>query len=481
MTGIEPRIAAAVDHHRSGRLEEAEAAYRGILETAPDHLRVLHNLGIVVAQSGRPGEAVTLFDRVLAADPDYASAYLNKGGALREMARHEDALSVYDAALDRDPHNGRAHFGAGEALGGLGRLDEAAARYERAVTLHPVLYEAHLAAALVLNALGRRDEALDHFRHTARIRRNAGYIGAGLSVPRAATKRKMTHDITQLRYLAARLEPRGRNRFAALADDHEAIMAAVYWPDGEDEIVSMPNPTFRPIAAKYNRQVHRADAPEIPGGALNPGLDTAGITRCYAQNAPGVAWFDGLLKPQALTTLRRFLLESTIWHDFTHIGGFLAAYLEDGLACPLLLQIAHDLRRSFPDIFGNHALNQSWAFKCLTGDKGIDAHADAAAVSVNFWVTPDDANLDPGAGGLVVYKARPPEDWRLKDYDADIGRIGRFLAENSGEREIVPYGENRAVIFNSDLFHESGAVAFTPGYENHRINITLLFGERDDG
>ena len=35
-------------------------------------------------------------------------------------------------------------------------------------------------------------------------------------------------------------------------------------------------------------------------------------------------------------------------------------------------------------------------------------HADHAAVNLNFWVTPDEANLDPLSGGLVVYPKAPP-------------------------------------------------------------------------
>lgn len=35
-------------------------------------------------------------------------------------------------------------------------------------------------------------------------------------------------------------------------------------------------------------------------------------------------------------------------------------------------------------------------------------HADDARVNLNFWVTPDDANLDPTSGGLVVYPKEPP-------------------------------------------------------------------------
>jgi hypothetical protein len=42
----------------------------------------------------------------------------------------------------------------------------------------------------------------------------------------------------------------------------------------------------------------------------------------------------------------------------------------------------------------------------------------------------------------------------------------------------VPYRGNRAVIFNSDLFHKTDAIRFREGYENRRINVTLLYGER---
>jgi hypothetical protein len=40
----------------------------------------------------------------------------------------------------------------------------------------------------------------------------------------------------------------------------------------------------------------------------------------------------------------------------------------------------------------------------------------------------------------------------------------------------VPHKQNRAVIFNSDLFHETDTINFKEGYENRRINVTMLFG-----
>ena len=37
---------------------------------------------------------------------------------------------------------------------------------------------------------------------------------------------------------------------------------------------------------------------------------------------------------------------------------------------------------------------------------GINAHADFAAINVNFWITPRSANLNKSSGGLVAITPR---------------------------------------------------------------------------
>jgi hypothetical protein len=106
----------------------------------------------------------------------------------------------------------------------------------------------------------------------------------------------------------------------------------------------------------------------------------------------------------------------------------------------------------------------------------VNVHADDAAISVNFWVTPTKANLKPGQGGLVVGLVPPPEDWQMQGYDSDQARIVAFLEQNPHDRLRIPYRENRAVLFESRLFHWSDAPEFALGYENHRINLTFLYG-----
>jgi hypothetical protein len=159
--------------------------------------------------------------------------------------------------------------------------------------------------------------------------------------------------------------------------------------------------------------------------------------------------------------------------------GYLGAFPEFGFACPLLAKIADELPRRYPIVFASHQLTQLWAFKYDSQLSGIGIHADFAAINVNFWITPDDANLDPKSGGLVIWDKAAPLDWDFAKYNTDITAAREFLAHAGARSVTVPYRSNRAVIFDSDLFHETDRIVFKEGYLNRRINITLLYGRRE--
>ena len=110
------------------------------------------------------------------------------------------------------------------------------------------------------------------------------------------------------------------------------------------------------------------------------------------------------------------------------------------------------------------------------------AHTDYGAVTFNFWITPNSANLDPASGGLVVYRKEEPYDWdwmevnREKNAPRIKEKIERYL--ESAETLTIPYRDNRAVLFHSNLFHTSDVMRFRSGFENRRVNISMLFGKR---
>ena len=102
-------------------------------------------------------------------------------------------------------------------------------------------------------------------------------------------------------------------------------------------------------------------------------------------------------------------------------------------------------------------------------------------MNVNFWITPDEANLDPASGGLKVWDVDAPLDWDFLKFNGDVAATRDFLRRSGAKSITVPYRANRAVIFDSDLFHETDRIAFKEGYLNRRINVTLLYGRREAG
>lgn len=210
--------------------------------------------------------------------------------------------------------------------------------------------------------------------------------------------------------------------------------------------------------------------PAATGNPLRP-LAASRIEAAYA--ATGVAWHDGLLQNEALEQLLQFCQYSTIWHH-AYANGYLGAHLDDGMSCPLLYQIAAALRQVLPGIFADTRLVYLWAFKCRDRVPGVAMHHDSALVNVNLWLTPDRANRDPERGGIRVWPKEPPAAWDLERYRIAPATMAAWV--EGVAPVVVPYRQNRAVIFNSRLFHATDAFDFEPGYLNQRINVTLLFG-----
>lgn len=79
-----------------------------------------------------------------------------------------------------------------------------------------------------------------------------------------------------------------------------------------------------------------------------------------------------------------------------------------------------------------------------------------------------------------MHRADAPPDWDFDTYNGSPDLIWSYLRSRHVRSVEIPYRANRAIVFNSDLFHGTAGVRFKPGYENRRINITMLYGERAD-
>ena len=79
-------------HHRAGRLSQAEALYRQILEVAPGHIDALYLLSVMACQLGQPAVAVELADAAIRSNPNVAEPHANRGIALCALRRYPEAV-----------------------------------------------------------------------------------------------------------------------------------------------------------------------------------------------------------------------------------------------------------------------------------------------------------------------------------------------------------------------------------------------------
>ena len=466
-----------------GKFEEASAAYNKALLIKPDYARAHYNLGITLQELGRLEEAVESYRKAIALIPDYAEAHYNLGNTLQELGRSKDAEASYRKAIAFKPDYAEAHSNLGITLRELGRSKDAEASYRKAIALKPDYADAHSNLGVTLQELGKLEAALVQYKKSFELVRGKNPVDPQHQSFRLISKAKMKHDIEQFEYLAA--SGYESEKFQALVNVYKAVSSEINWPTNDGEIIPLTDKYQKLLMDTYNRSNHVLEAPELPGPTLSNTLDIEKITENYFKHDFDLTYFDNFLTPVALDSIRHFLLGSTIWFDFFHKGGYIGAYLRDGLACPLFFQIAEEMRTTFPKIFKNHPLKQLWAYKydsrAYKNDSpltGINAHADYAAVNVNFWITPKAANLNSLSGGLVVYNTVAPLEWDSKTFNNDTEKILEHLEDNNNEKSVIPYNENRIVIFNSNLIHETDKFEFKEGYENRRINVTMLFGER---
>ncbi|HYD30251.1 MAG TPA: tetratricopeptide repeat protein [Azospirillaceae bacterium] len=159
MATIQEALTLAVEHHRAGRLAEAEGIYCRILAVRPDMPQVWHLLGVMAQQVGRHDVAVTCLDKALAGLPGVALLHALKGRALAALGHAVPAAEAYRRAADIEPGNAEHWFNQGEALRAAGRLALAAQSLREATARDPRHIAAHVELGKLLLAAGQADEA----------------------------------------------------------------------------------------------------------------------------------------------------------------------------------------------------------------------------------------------------------------------------------------------------------------------------------
>ena len=239
----------ALNHHREGRLADAERLYRQILAREPSHPPALVHLALLAQATGRLHDARELLERAVVASPRDAQCHNNLGNVLRELGRLAEAEASYRAALACDRNSVNAYFnlaallmdnddpkGAADcyrqvlhlapddadAIGGLGvalmalrQTVEAVGCFKRVTSLRPDDPRASFNLATALKDLGDDDAALDLYRRTLAL--DAGYSEAHNNIGLLLINQGQTDDAAAAFREAIRSNPRHLPAYINLA------------------------------------------------------------------------------------------------------------------------------------------------------------------------------------------------------------------------------------------------------------------------
>jgi len=445
----------------------------------------LVEVGYALCERGEFLQAERLFRNLVKLRPDLPMGHNNLGWLQERREDFEGAIVSYQRALELNPSLGLARRNLASLLFDRGRFSESLPHWTALVSLFPqdrTVLDRSIDAAL---RSGQVELAADQAARYAALTRQSVWHElpghpfrppARLQPTPYLTQGALRHDIEQLRYLRshARIGP----EFDPLIDRYERALEAVgHAHPGRRARLSVAEQNL--IGDSFNRIINTRPTPALAQPSLSTRWRRQQAEDAYLQHPLGLVVIDDFLSEQALGELRAFCLESTIWFENRYAHDRLGAFFRAGFNCPLLVQIANELTLAFPRLIGQqHPLLQMWAFKYGQSQPETAPHADFAAVNVNFWITPDEAALDGGQGGLTVYDVEAPPDWDFDSYNRKGPKISQFLRSTGARAVTIPHRSNRAVIFNSDLFHATAPFRFRGDYENRRINVTMLYGTR---
>ena len=182
----------AIDFHTRGQFDEADRAYRQILDQQPDHADALHLSGAIEQARGNLGEAERLIRRAIDVNrhptflnslavvltgqrrlhdaektalsacqiaPDYAEAFNTLGVTQQEQMRFVDAEKSFRKVLALQPNHHVAYNNLGNVLSALAQTDAAEQCYRRSISLCPGYTKTYVNLNMLLMRQGRLDEA----------------------------------------------------------------------------------------------------------------------------------------------------------------------------------------------------------------------------------------------------------------------------------------------------------------------------------
>ena len=159
----------ALDHHKFGRLAEAEQLYTAILSDDPVHVESLHMIGVLAFQTNRADLGIDLIGQAIQIKDNVAAFHSNLGNALAAAGRVADAIRSFERALELDPADPETHNGLALALQSQGQSNAAFTRLEAVLRINPNHVAAHNNIGNIFKSKGDAERAKEYYEKAVQL------------------------------------------------------------------------------------------------------------------------------------------------------------------------------------------------------------------------------------------------------------------------------------------------------------------------
>ncbi len=149
MALVQKNIARAIEHHKAGRIKEAEKLYNLVLQQNRNNPPVITLLSMAFSGLGNSywdaGDIKTATDNYLKAiklNPQNLEAYNNLGMLYSSQKIYDEAIKCHEKALKINPEIPEVHNNLGTVYFDVGETQKAIKHHEQAVKLRPGYAEA---------------------------------------------------------------------------------------------------------------------------------------------------------------------------------------------------------------------------------------------------------------------------------------------------------------------------------------------------
>ena len=513
----------AMKLHDEGKFDEADEIYQSVLKDDSDNFVANYFHGCVLSEKSQFKEAITYFKKSLNSNPNNYEANNNLGIAYKNLKEFEDSKKYFLKAISIDKNDFKAYFNCANLYFDEKQYDLAINFFEKTIACNKNYREAHHRLGVIYQEKYREDRDMNHLIKSkdcfdasiACDPLNSASLSSSamtcLWLGNIKEANKLFMKVCSLKYsdqtifskyietylsdkkLLSALIKHEYEQLTFLRNGTYDIKNSKYTKEYYDELQSLYlkirdnhfdiKDVTSSMKTKISKILYNVPPKLSSSNIINENNDIESLESEYIQKAPGILVIDNFLNKEALAELQKFCLNANIFKQ-PFQNGYLGAFLSEGLSNEFILKLSEDLRLTFKKIFKDLKLTTALIFKYDSAEKGINIHADQATVNVNFWITPENANIDKESGGLQIWNKVPSADKLVQvkelgfdayNSDANTTEKKQFLNENESVRQIIPYRENRAIIFNSMLLHTTDNYNFRDNYENRRINVTFFY------